>query len=109
MREGGFDLHSPSLPPPRQSLTNQTYIHRPGPRVLIFNQQGRSEAIDFLDGLHAAAKRPDGTSFDRVMFCTNVTYAETGYKRGTCICHIYFTPPPPNLPINNPPTSDTLS
>lgn len=56
---------------------------RVGPRILIFNQQGRSEAIDFLDGLHTASKRQDGTSFDRVMFCTNVTYAETGYKRGT--------------------------
>lgn len=52
-----------------------------GPRVLIFNQQGRTEAIDFLDGLHSAAQRPDGTSFDYVMFCTNVTYASTGYKR----------------------------
>lgn len=52
-----------------------------GPRLLIFNQQGRTEAIDFLDGLHAAAQRPDGTSFDYVMFCTNITYASTGYKR----------------------------
>lgn len=49
--------------------------------MLIFNQQGRTEAIDFLDGLHSAAQRPDGTSFDHVMFCTNVTYASTGYKR----------------------------
>lgn len=55
---------------------------REGPRVLIFNQQGRAEAADFLDGLHAGARREDGTSFDRVMFCTNVTHAVTGYKRG---------------------------
>lgn len=55
---------------------------RRGPRVLIFNQQGRTEAVDFLDGLHAGAKREDGTAFDHVMFCTNVTYAATGYKRG---------------------------
>lgn len=55
---------------------------RRGPRILIFNQQGRTEAIDFLDGLHAGAKREDGSSFDHVVFCTNVTHATTGYKRG---------------------------
>ncbi|ROV99237.1 hypothetical protein VSDG_03883 [Cytospora chrysosperma] len=54
---------------------------RKGPRVLIFNQQGRTEAIDFLDGLHSGAKRDDGSSFDDVIFCTNITYATTGYKR----------------------------
>lgn len=56
---------------------------RRGPRVLIFNQQGRTEAIDFLEGLHAGARREDGSSFDHVVFCTNVTHAATGYKRGT--------------------------
>lgn len=61
---------------------NLVIIHRSGPRVLIFNQQGRVEAIDFLDGLHSGAQRDDGTAFDHVTFCTNVTYAETGYKRG---------------------------
>lgn len=55
---------------------------RGGPRVLVFNQQGRAEAVDFLDGLHAGARRDDGSSFDVVIFCTNVTYAATGYKRG---------------------------
>ncbi|KAK7710179.1 Folylpolyglutamate synthetase [Diaporthe eres] len=54
---------------------------RRGPRILIFNQQGRTEAIDFLDGLHSGAKRDDGSSFDHVVFCTNVTHATTGYKR----------------------------
>ncbi|KAH9237751.1 hypothetical protein K456DRAFT_33224 [Colletotrichum gloeosporioides 23] len=49
-------------------------------RVLVFNQQGRTEAIDFLDGLYEAVKR-DGRGFDGVVFCTNVTYKETGYKR----------------------------
>ncbi|OAA68934.1 Folylpolyglutamate synthetase [Cordyceps fumosorosea ARSEF 2679] len=49
-----------------------------GPRVLIFNQQGRAEAVDFLASIHAAnAERP----FEHVIFCTNVTYAATGYKR----------------------------
>jgi len=56
---------------------------RRGPRILIFNQQGRTEAIDFLEGLHSGAKREDGSSFDHVVFCTNVTHATTGYKRGT--------------------------
>lgn len=55
---------------------------RAGPRILIFNQQGRTEAIDFLEGLHSGAKREDGSSFDHVVFCTNVTHAATGYKRG---------------------------
>lgn len=73
-------------------------LNRSGPRVLIFNQQGRTEAIDFLDGLHNASKRDDGTSFDRLMFCTNVTYAATGYKRGmssvSCLPICQFTSNP---------------
>ncbi|KAJ4290783.1 Folylpolyglutamate synthetase [Collariella sp. IMI 366227] len=54
-----------------------------GPRVLIFNQQGRSEAVDFLDGLCNTVKNadPTGKGFEHVIFCTNVTYAATGYKR----------------------------
>lgn len=55
---------------------------RTGPRALIFNQQGRTEAVDFLEGLYNATKSADGRSFDHVIFCTNVTYAEAGYKRG---------------------------
>ncbi|WYZ44407.1 hypothetical protein EsH8_VII_000843 [Colletotrichum jinshuiense] len=54
---------------------------RKGPRALVFNQQGRTEAIDFLDGVYNAVKREDGTAFESVVFCTNVTYAQTGYKR----------------------------
>ncbi|KYK54167.1 tetrahydrofolylpolyglutamate synthase [Drechmeria coniospora] len=54
----------------------------PGPRVLIFNQQGRTEAVEFLASIHANVARSPGQSpFDHVVFCTNVTYAETGYKR----------------------------
>ncbi|GAB1309982.1 Folylpolyglutamate synthetase [Madurella fahalii] len=54
-----------------------------GPRVLIFNQQGRTEAVDFLDGLCNTVKKADpaGRGFEHVIFCTNVTYAATGYKR----------------------------
>ncbi|PNY18815.1 Folylpolyglutamate synthase [Tolypocladium capitatum] len=57
---------------------------RPGPRVMIFNQQGRSEAVDFLASVHSATARAteaNAPSFDHVVFCTNVTYAATGYKR----------------------------
>lgn len=55
-----------------------------GPMVLIFNQQGRTEAVDFLDGLCNTVKNADpaGKGFEHVIFCTNVTYATTGYKRG---------------------------
>ncbi|KAL2157172.1 hypothetical protein VTH06DRAFT_6393 [Thermothelomyces fergusii] len=51
-----------------------------GPKVLIFNQQGRAEAVDFLDGLCAAVKNT-GRGFEHVIFCTNVTHAATGYKK----------------------------
>ncbi|KAK4246229.1 Mur ligase [Corynascus novoguineensis] len=51
-----------------------------GPKVLIFNQQGRTEAVDFLDGLCNTVKST-GKGFEHVIFCTNVTYAATGYKR----------------------------
>ncbi|KAK0731864.1 Mur ligase [Lasiosphaeris hirsuta] len=54
-----------------------------GPKVLIFNQQGRAEAVDFLNGLCNTVKKADpaGRGFEHVIFCTNVTYAATGYKR----------------------------
>ncbi|KAL2255917.1 hypothetical protein VTK26DRAFT_2483 [Humicola hyalothermophila] len=54
-----------------------------GPKVLVFNQQGRSEAVDFLDGLCNTVQMADpaGKGFKHVIFCTNVTYAATGYKR----------------------------
>ena len=55
---------------------------RKGPRVLVFNQQGRTEAIDFLDGLHEGSIRSgSATAYDHVVFCTNVTFS-TGYKKG---------------------------
>lgn len=61
---------------------------RTGPRVMIFNQQGRIEAIDFLQpicnalkSLNKDAADADRPAFDHVVFCTNVTYAQTGYKR----------------------------
>lgn len=61
-------------------------IYSTGPRVLIFNQQGRAEAVDFLESVFAANRKAapsptEAQSFDHVVFCTNVTYAKTGYKR----------------------------
>lgn len=54
----------------------------PGPRIIIFNQQGRSEAaLDFLASIHAATQRSGKPAFDHALFCTNVTYAASGYKR----------------------------
>ncbi|KAK7983855.1 folylpolyglutamate synthase [Apiospora arundinis] len=52
-----------------------------GPKALIFNQQGRTEAVDFLKGMVDALEAQDGGSFDHAVFCSNVTYAATGYKR----------------------------
>ncbi|KAL7943135.1 Mur ligase [Trichoderma barbatum] len=59
---------------------------RTGPRVMIFNQQGRIEAIDFLQPICTTLKslnkdNHDRPAFDHVVFCTNVTYSQTGYKR----------------------------
>jgi folylpolyglutamate synthase len=51
-----------------------------GPRILIFNQQSRSEAVDFLEQMHAATQL-GRRRFSHVLFCTNVTYAHAGYKR----------------------------
>ncbi|KAK0383953.1 hypothetical protein NLU13_8042 [Sarocladium strictum] len=41
------------------------------PRVLIFNQQGRPEALDFLSSIHEAAK--SAAPFTHVIFTTNLT------------------------------------
>ncbi|KAF5982167.1 folylpolyglutamate synthase [Fusarium bulbicola] len=52
-----------------------------GPRVMIFNQQGRSEAVEFLESVFKATRQEGQPAFDHVIFCTNVTYAASGYKR----------------------------
>lgn len=46
----------------------------------MFNQMGRSEAVDFLDLIFAANKQAGGPPFSHVVFCTNITHAQTGYK-----------------------------
>ncbi|KAI1487993.1 tetrahydrofolylpolyglutamate synthase [Biscogniauxia mediterranea] len=53
-----------------------------GPKVLIFNQQGRDEAVNFLEAMHNILTSSQGQApFDHAVFCSNVTYAATGYKR----------------------------
>ncbi|KAI5467385.1 Mur ligase [Mariannaea sp. PMI_226] len=54
---------------------------RSGPRIMIFNQQGRSEAVDFLESIYHATELEGKPGFSHVIFCTNVTYAASGYKR----------------------------
>ncbi|KFY15671.1 hypothetical protein V491_05599, partial [Pseudogymnoascus sp. VKM F-3775] len=54
--------------------------HAAGKRVLIFNQQGREEAVELLEGLHNGVAEQGLVIFDHVVFCTNITYAE-GYKK----------------------------
>jgi folylpolyglutamate synthase len=53
----------------------------PGKRVLIFNQQGREEAVSLLEILYQGIKEQGLVRFDHVVFCTNITYAEKGYKK----------------------------
>ncbi|OTB05691.1 hypothetical protein M426DRAFT_319679 [Hypoxylon sp. CI-4A] len=55
--------------------------NRSGPKALIFNQQGREEAVHFLEGMISALKAQGQGTFEHVVFCTNVTYSATGYKR----------------------------
>ncbi|KLU81349.1 tetrahydrofolylpolyglutamate synthase [Magnaporthiopsis poae ATCC 64411] len=55
--------------------------NRPGPRILIFNQQSRAQAPEFLAELYQAAKSRDGRGFDRVIFCSNRTSPSTDFKR----------------------------
>ncbi|KAI1077657.1 FolC bifunctional protein [Whalleya microplaca] len=52
-----------------------------GPKALVFNQQGRNEAVDFLEMMLTTLKAQGQSPFAHVVFCTNVTYASTGYKR----------------------------
>ncbi|KAI1392907.1 FolC bifunctional protein [Hypoxylon trugodes] len=55
--------------------------NKSGPKALIFNQQGRDEAVNFLEGMVSTLKAQGQGTFEHVVFCTNVTYAATGYKR----------------------------
>ncbi|KAK0630203.1 Mur ligase [Bombardia bombarda] len=64
-----------------ECATRKKNVSSTGPKALVFNQQGRQEAVDFLDELCNTVKNADGAGFRHVIFCTNVTYAESGYKR----------------------------
>ena len=54
-------------------------------RILIFNQQSRPEATSLLRTLQESIQIDFGVRFDHVIFCTNVTRKETGYRRGMSI------------------------
>jgi hypothetical protein len=45
--------------------------HRPGTRILIFNQQGYREALSLLEGLYSAVSADGLVKFDHVIFCTS--------------------------------------
>lgn len=64
-------------------FADETTSNSTAPRIIIFNQQGRSEAIDFLDSIQKTTSRSatNQPAFDHAVFCTNVTYAKSGYKR----------------------------
>ena len=73
------------------SIADLTYLpasnklHRPGRRVLIFNQQGHREAMALLQGLHDAITAQGLVKFDHVIFCPAASRADdAGSKRGTC-------------------------
>ena len=52
-------------------------------RILIFNQQSRPEAEDLLMCLYETLSSDCGVQFDHVIFSTNVTRKDTGYRIGT--------------------------
>ncbi|CZT06446.1 probable folylpolyglutamate synthase [Rhynchosporium agropyri] len=53
---------------------------QPGPRVLIFNQQGHRESVELLEGLHNAIKSQGSIKFDHVIFCPTVPSSEASKK-----------------------------
>jgi len=52
------------------------------PGILIFNQQSRPERTSLLRTLHESIQIDFGIRFNHVIFCTNVTHKETGYRKG---------------------------
>jgi folylpolyglutamate synthase len=52
--------------------------HRPGTRVLIFNQQGHREAIALLEELFRAVKSQESLHFDHVIFCPTIPSDKLG-------------------------------
>ncbi|PVH86710.1 FolC bifunctional protein [Cadophora sp. DSE1049] len=53
---------------------------KPGPRILIFNQQGHREPIELLEGLYNAIKSQNAVTFDHVIFCPTVPSAQASKK-----------------------------
>ncbi|KAK7518940.1 Mur ligase [Phyllosticta citriasiana] len=65
------------------STSNTTTTTTSTPRILIFNQQTR-DATALARALHAALRvglgSPSNTPFTHVVFSTNLTFRDTGYK-----------------------------
>lgn len=53
---------------------------KPGPQILIFNQQGHREAVELLEGLYSAIKSQNAVTFDHVIFCPTVPSAQASKK-----------------------------
>ncbi|KDB24602.1 hypothetical protein H109_03571 [Trichophyton interdigitale MR816] len=53
----------------------------PEPRILIFNQQSQLRDVDgLLSTVHDVIYNRTGLNFQHVLFCTNITYKDNGYK-----------------------------
>jgi folylpolyglutamate synthase len=52
--------------------------HRPGTRVLVFNQQGHRDSLTLLEDLYSAITSHGLVKFDHVIFCTS-----TGEQKGS--------------------------
>ncbi|KAG4430323.1 hypothetical protein IFR05_014194 [Cadophora sp. M221] len=53
---------------------------KPGPRILIFNQQGHRESVELLEGLFNAIKSQKAVKFDHAIFCPTVPPSQASKK-----------------------------
>lgn len=70
---------------PRYILSSDIVGHKKVSYALIFNQQCRPDVLSLLKALHGSLENAsDGAAyaFDHVIFCTNVTWKDTGYNEG---------------------------
>ena len=67
--------------PSSTAVVSQVIKKRSPPRILLFNQQTRA-GVPLLQKLVQAvgSDSPDGIKFTHAIFCTNLTYANSGYK-----------------------------
>ena len=50
--------------------------------MLIFNQQGRDNAVELLEAFHEAYTAHTSLRFEHVLFCTNATSVDGSYTKG---------------------------